>query len=313
MAHPPPPTVVPDLRERLVVVTGASDGIGLGLAARFAAAGAEVLLPVRDPAKGAAALDRIRGVVPGARVATRDLDLASLASVARLGAQLAEEGRPIHVLVNNAGVMNPPTRQVTADGLELQLGVNHVGHVALVAHLLPLLVAGGARVTTQSSVAVRGARMHWDDLQWEQRYRAGAAYGQSKLALTLFALELDRRSRAGGWGITSNVAHPGITATNLLAAQPGMGRAHDTRAVGAIRWLARRGVLAQTVEGGLQPALHAAVDPGAEGGRSYGPSGFLQQSGPPAEQAPFRPARDEAEAARVWDVSEELAGAALGV
>lgn len=298
------PDTVPDLGGRRAVVTGGSDGVGLALAARLAAAGAEVVLPVRNPAKGAAAVDRIRAVHPGADVSLRDLDLASLDSVARLGETLREEGAPIHLLVNNAGLMTPPSRQTTPDGFELQLGTNHLGHVALVGHLLPLLRAGRARVTSQLSVAAARHGVHWEDLQWERSYDGQRAYAQSKIALGLFALELDRRSRAAGWGITSNLSHPGVAPTSLLAAQPGLGRDRDTASVRLVRALSRIGLVG-TVGTAPLPALLAATAPDA-GGRFYGPRGLGHLRGAPAEQELYRPLRSTEEAARVWDVSQEL-------
>jgi NAD(P)-dependent dehydrogenase (short-subunit alcohol dehydrogenase family) len=307
MTRTKPNIDVPDLTGKLAVVTGASDGLGLGLAGRLAAAGADVIMPVRNPAKGDAAVDRIHRATPGARVSTRELDLSSLQSVASLGATLNAEGRPIDILINNAGVMTPPTRQVTQDGFELQFGANHLGHFALVADLLPLLRAGNARVTTQSSISARTAKFNWDDLQWEHAYNANRAYGQSKLAIMLFGLELQRRSTAGGWNVTSNVAHPGITATNLLASHPEMGRAKDTFSVRIIRQLSRGGHLAQSVDEGILPALYAATSMQAKGGAFYGPSGFGQLAGEPAEQKMYRPALSDADATRIWTVSEELA------
>jgi NAD(P)-dependent dehydrogenase (short-subunit alcohol dehydrogenase family) len=304
---------LPDLTGRRAVVTGASDGIGLGIAQRLAVAGAEVVLPVRNLAKGEAALDRIRGAYAGARVSLRHLDLASLDSVAALGLLLRTEGAPIHLLVNNAGVMTPPERQTTADGLELQLGTNHVGHVALVAHLLPLLCAGRARVTSQISIAARSGAMHWDDVSWETSYDGRRAYSQSKIALGLFGLELDRRSRAEGWGITSNLSHPGIAPTSLLSARPELGRERDTPQIGLIRRLSRAGILLGTVDSAQLPALSAATSPQARGGRLYGPAGPGHLGGAPTEHALFRPLRDTAEAERVWRVSETLAGVRLGL
>jgi NAD(P)-dependent dehydrogenase (short-subunit alcohol dehydrogenase family) len=303
-----PQLTVPDLTGRLAVVTGGSDGIGLGLAGRLAAAGAEVVLPVRNPAKGTAAADRIRTAHPRAQVSTRVLDLSSLDSVEALAAALNAEGRPIHFLVNNAGIMEPPARQETKDGFELQLGTNHLGHFALVARLLPLLRAGGARVTSQTSVSANMGGINWDDLQWRTGYKPGRAYSQSKIAQMLFALELDRRSRRFDWRITSNVSHPGITPTNLLAAQPQLGRAKDTAPVKVIRRLARAGILVQPVEAGPLPALYASTNPAARGGAFYGPSGFMHLSGAPAEQEIYRNARSEADAKRIWDVSERLTG-----
>jgi NAD(P)-dependent dehydrogenase (short-subunit alcohol dehydrogenase family) len=299
---------VPDLRGRLAVVTGGSDGIGLGLAERLAAAGAEVVLPVRNTDKGRAAVDRIGTAVPGARIGLRRLDLSSLQSVAELAGELLAEGRPIHILVNNAGVMNPPNRQTTVDGFELQWGTNHLGHFALTARLLPLLRAGGARVTTQSSVAAASHTINWDDPNFERSYSVSKAYSQSKIANLMFGLELNRRSEFAGWGITSNVSHPGVTATNLLAAQPHMGRTADTFSVRVIRLLARMGVLTQTVDQGLLPALYAATRPEAEGGKVYGPSGFRHLSGPPAEQEIYPAARDMADAARLWELTERQVG-----
>ncbi|QZT57867.1 MULTISPECIES: SDR family oxidoreductase [Mycolicibacterium] len=299
---------VPDLHGKLAVITGGSDGIGFGLAGRLAAAGAEVILPVRNADKGRRAADAIRTTTPDARISTRPMDLSSLQSVADLADELLREGRPIHLLINNAGVMNPPSRQTTVDGFELQWGTNHLGHFALTARLLPLLTAGAARVTTQSSISAARHAINWDDLNFEKSYAVGKAYSQSKIANLMFGLELDRRSRHAGWGITSNVAHPGVTATNLLAAQPHMGRDGDTLSVRLIRRLAGLGILTQTVDQGLLPALYAATHPDAEGGKFYGPSGFQHLSGAPAEQQVYGPARDDADAARLWRVSEQLAG-----
>ncbi|GAB3217110.1 SDR family oxidoreductase [Mycolicibacterium hippocampi] len=299
---------VPDLHGKLAVVTGGSDGVGLGLATRLAAAGAELILPVRNPDKGRRAVEQIRATVPDAQLSIRALDLASLQSVADLAGELLAEGRPINLLINNAGVMNPPRRQTTIDGFELQWGTNHLGHFALTGRLMPLLMAGSARVTTQSSISARGNAINWDDLNFEKSYSAMKAYSQSKIANLMFGLELDRRSQTAGWGITSNVSHPGVTATNLLAAQPHMGRNKDTANVRVIRTLARIGVGPQTVDQGLLPALYAATHPDAEGGKFYGPSGFQQLRGEPAEQEVYRPARSVADAARLWSVSEQLVG-----
>ena len=307
---PSGPTL-PDLAGRRAVVTGASDGMGTGIAAGLAAAGAEVVLPVRNRAKGETALARIRETVPGARVSLRDLDLSDLGSVEALGATLRGEGDPVHLLVNNAGVMTPPGRQLTADGFELQLGSNHLGHAALGAHLLPLLVDGAGRVTSQVSVAAARGRVHWDDVNWERSYDGMAAYRQSKIALGLFGLELDRRSREHGWGITSNLAHPGVAPTSLLGARPELGRATETGGRRVIRALSRRGLLVGTVESAGWPALVAATADGA-GGSLHGPRGIGHLGGPPATQRLYAPLRDVAEARRVWDLTERLTGVRVG-
>ena len=290
---------VPDLHGKLAVVTGATDGIGRGLAARLAAAGATVIIPARNAAKATAAADAM-----GGDVSTRTLDLSSLTSVAALAETLNREGRPIDLLINNAGVMAPATRHVSADGFELQLATNHLGHVALVAGLMPLLVAGRARVTTQSSFGAKSGRIDFDNAG----YAPMKDYAQSKLALMLFALELDRRSRAHGWGITSNVAHPGLTSTNLQASGPNLGRSRPSPLDAIFKRLSRLGLIVQTVDGGLRPALYAATSPSAEGGRFYGPRGFAHLTGPAAEQKIYKSAAEPALAARVWDESARMAG-----
>ncbi|WP_030435411.1 SDR family oxidoreductase [Actinoplanes subtropicus] len=291
--------VVPGQTGKLAVVTGASDGLGFELASRLAAAGAEVVMPVRNRGKGEGAAERIRGRVIGAKVSVRDLDLASLESVRGFAEGALGEGRPIDILVNNAGVMTPPERVESVDGFELQFAVNHLGHFALMARLLPLLRAGRARVTTQTSFGANSYGVAWDDPQWTGRYRASRAYSSSKIAGALVAMEFDRRSRAYGWGIVSNVAHPGIAATNLLA-----GRA-PARVIG---FLSRFGVLAQTAEEGALPALYAVTSPEAGGGVLYGPSGLLHLTGVPGEQRAYRYIADPGAAARMWAESERLAG-----
>ena len=295
---------LPDLTGTRALVTGGSDGIGLGIATRLAAAGAELILPVRNPAKGSAARAAILAAAPDAVVTLRDLDLSSLESIADLGATLSE---PINLLINNAGVMPPPDRQETADGFELQFGTNHLGHFALVAHLLPLLRAGSARVTSQISVAANSGSINWTDLNWATKYNGMRAYSQSKIALGLVALELDRRSAANGWGITSNLSHPGVAPTNLLAAQETLGRASAAPGRSLIGVLSRRGILLGTADSAGLPALLAATS--GEPSRFYGPSGLAHLGGPPAEQKLYSRLRSTDDAARVWAVSEELTGA----
>ncbi len=303
-----PDITLPDLTGRRAVVTGASDGIGLGIAGRLAGAGAELVLPVRNADKGERAAERLRSEHPGAKVTTHPMDLSSLASVADFGELMRAQGAPVHLLVNNAGVMTPPERRTTADGFELQLGTNHLGHVALTAHLLPLLVAGRARVTSQTSVVARSGAIQWDDLDGEQDYDAMQLYRQSKIAVGLFGLEIDRVSRREGWGITSTIAHPGVAPTSLLAARPEMGRPSDTREVRLIRWLSRRGVLAGTVDSAGLPCLVAATSPTSDGGQFYGPQGIGGTSGRPGLQKLWKPLDDAEAARRLWTWSEEAAG-----
>lgn len=309
MPRTTPDYTVPDQTGRLAVVTGASDGMGLRIATRLAAAGAELVLPVRNPRKGEAAVAAIREQTPDAQVSLRTLDLSSLQSVAALGHTLREEGRPIHLLINNAGVMTPPERQTTADGFELQWGTNHLGHVALITQLLPLLKDGQARITSQLSVAANQNAINWDDLNWERSYHGQRAYSQSKIAFGLYALDLARRSQEEGWGITSNVSHPGIAPTNLLAARPEIGRSQDTLGVRIIRALSARGLLVGTPDSAALPALYAATSPDSATARFYGPSGLGHLGGAPAEQKLYSRLQNPEEGRRVREVSEKQVGA----
>src|ERR1700754_1878266 len=269
---------VADLSGRLAVVTGSNSGLGLGLTTRLAAARADVIMAIRNRPKGEAAVEQIRATVPDAKLTIKALDLSSLASVKALGEELNAEGRPIDILINNAGIMQPPSRETTADGFELQFGGNHLGHFALTSHLLPLLrAATNPRVTSLSSLAARLGGINFDDLQWEKRYSPTGAYAQSKSANLMFATELDRRSRREGWGIVSDAAHPGFTKTNLQSSGPSHGKDSPTllaRFYGASRRLAS--FMWQEVDEGIQPALYGAVSPGCAGWRvlrSARPSG----------------------------------------
>lgn len=302
-------TSIRNLTGKRAVVTGASDGLGAVIATSLARSGAEVVMPVRSAAKGERVVESIRSSVPNAKVSTRLLDLSSLTSVSASVDEFLSEGRPIDVLVNNAGVMQPPQRQVTQDGFELQFGTNHLGHFAFTLGLLPLLREGAARVTHQTSIAARVGAINWDDLNWEQSYDVMKAYSQSKIAVGLFARELEARSRAGGWGITSNMAHPGISPTNLLAAQPGLGRPKDSAGRGLISVLARVGI-AGSVDSAAQPAVVAAAGTLSRGDQFVGPRRLI--GGPPAEVSMWKPLRSMDDARRLWDASEVLTGVRLG-
>ena len=297
---------IPDLTGVRTIITGASDGVGLGIAAKLAAAGAEVILPVRNQLKGEAALAKIAERSANNNVSLRELDLASLNSVKAFCDTINSEGVPIGILINNAGVMTPPTRRLTQDGLELQFGTNFIGHFALVTELLPLLRNGQARVTSQVSIAAASGNIQWEDLNWEHNYGNGmAAYRQSKIALGLFGLELDRRSQQLGWGITSNLSHPGIAPTNLLSARPELGRDHAATGRGLIGILSRLGVVG-TVESAGLPAIMAATDPKAQGSELYGPRGLGHLGGKPTKHRLFRPLRDLSSASRIWSTAQEI-------
>lgn len=296
---------VPSLNGKLALVTGASDGIGFHIASRLARAGAEVIMPVRNREKGEKAAERIRNSNPSAKLELRTLDLSSLASVTALTDELVTDGRPINILINNAGVMTPPERRATSDGFELQFGTNHLGHFALTTGILPLLKAGKARVTTQVSVAANQGAVHWDDINWERSYSNMGSYSSSKIATGLLGMQLHRLSEANGWGITSNLSHPGVSPTNLLSAQPGMGRSKDTTEVKVIRVLSRIGI-AGTPQSAALPAVLAATSPDAKGGRLYGPKGPGHIGGGPAEQKLYSRVAGEADARRMWELSEQL-------
>ncbi len=302
---------VPDLSGKLAVVTGANSGLGLGLATRLSAAGADVIMAIRNRAKGEAAVEQIRATVPHPKLTIKSLDLSSLASVKALGEELTAEGRPIDILINNAGVMQPPNRETTADGFELQFGSNHLGHFALTGHLLPLLrAASRPRVTSLSSIAARTGGINFDDLQWEKSYNPTKAYSQSKSANLMFAIEFDRRSRQGGWGVVSNAAHPGLCKTNLQLSGPSQGKNSPTllerfyrvsRQLTPFMW--------QEIDEGILPALYAATSPEAKGEAFYGPHGFLELAGGGVTDAKILDrARNEADCRRLWEISEQLTG-----
>jgi NAD(P)-dependent dehydrogenase (short-subunit alcohol dehydrogenase family) len=280
------PAQMPDQSGRTFVVTGANSGIGLAAARELAASGAQVVLAVRDTAKGEAAAAALSG-----NPEVRALDLADLASVRAF----AEGLDRIDVLVNNAGVMATPHR-TTADGFELQLGTNHLGHFALTGLLLARIQD---RVVTISSPAHRMGRINLDDLQSERTYRRWPAYAQSKLANLLFMYELHRRLDAAGSPLRSVAAHPGYAATNL--------QSHTESIQDRIMALGNR-LFAQSQEQGARPTLYAATTPDLPGGSYVGPDGFLEQRGNPKLVGSSGAARDEDTARRLWEVSEELTG-----
>ncbi|KRQ30338.1 SDR family oxidoreductase [Mycobacteroides chelonae] len=307
MSRTPLEVTVPDLSGHLAVVTGANSGLGLGLTKALARAGAEVIMAIRNKDKGRQAISEILAENPSATVSIRQLDLSSLASIATLGQQLKDEARPINILVNNAGIMTPPSRDITADGFELQFGSNYLGHFALTGHLLPLLrAAGHSRVMTMSSATNHNGKLDFDDLQGEHRYNTNRAYGTSKLANLMFARELERRSREAGWGILSNAAHPGATRTNLQVTGP-THNGESTLAYRVMRLSMGFDWMWQDISQGILPALYGATSPGATGAAYYGPSGFLELTGNAVALArvPKR-ANNETDAQRLWSVSEEL-------
>jgi NAD(P)-dependent dehydrogenase (short-subunit alcohol dehydrogenase family) len=294
---------IPDQRGRTVVITGANSGIGLIAARELARAGASVVMACRDTAKGEAAAASLRGQLPNAELRLEQLDLASLASV-RAFAERFEADR-LDLLIDNAGVMAAPYGK-TADGFELQLGTNHLGHFALAGLLLErLLATPDARVVTVASGAHKFGRINFDDLQSERSYHRWPAYAQSKLANLLFAFELDRRLRAADAELLSVAAHPGYAATNLQsAATPS--------------WIERVGsvpvnlIFAQSAERGALPTLFAATAD-VPSAAYIGPGGLLEMRGNPTFVKATRAASDPDSGRRLWEISEELTGVRYGL
>ena len=295
---------IPPLEGRAIIVTGANSGLGFQTALALARAGARVVLACRDRAKGAGALQRLRAEVPGADVEVAPLDLADLASVRTFAANFSAGHDRLDVLVNNAGVMAIPRRE-TADGFEMQFGTNHLGHFALTGLLLDrLLATPGARVVTVTSMAARGGRIRFDDLQGRRHYGRWSAYGQAKLANQLFTLELDRRVAGGAADLASVAAHPGYAATNLQMVGPQMSGS------GLMERMSQLGntVFAQSAADGALPSLYAATAPEVRGGQFFGPDRLFGMRGSPKPVAFLEAARDPGTARRLWEVSEELTG-----
>ncbi len=295
------PSQIPALSGKTIIVTGANSGIGLCAAEELAVRGAEVILACRSQEKGRAALARIRARHAGAQVALEPLDLSSLASVRAFAESVREKHPRIDVLVNNAGVMALPFSK-TADGFEMQVGTNHLGHFALTALLWPSLVAAeGARVVTVASVAHHFGKVRLDDLCWEKGYSRWPAYAQSKLCNLLFAKELARRVERARLGVTSVACHPGYASTNLQA------KSAQIRGSSLEETLMNVGntTLAQSAAWGSMPTLYAATHE-VTAGAYIGPSGPLGLVGVPAVARTSGRANDPETAARLWALSEEL-------
>ncbi|MFD1911113.1 SDR family oxidoreductase [Halodurantibacterium flavum] len=292
---------ISDLSGRSMIVTG-TGGIGFETALALANAGAEVIVAGRNPASGAEAIKRLRTIVPSAQVAFEQLDLADLRSIAAFGERLSATRESLDVLINNAGVMAPPTKRLTSDGFELQFGTNFLGHFALTGHLLPLLRKGTRpRVVSLGSIAANSGTIDFENLNAERAYKPMVNYSQSKLACIMFAFELQRRSDAAGWGIDSIAAHPGVSRSDLIPNSAG-------------RWEVSRLIrtclpfLFQPVAQGALPSLYAATSPDAQPGGYYGPDRLAETRGHPAPAKIVARAKEKDVAARLWSEAERLAG-----
>jgi NAD(P)-dependent dehydrogenase (short-subunit alcohol dehydrogenase family) len=303
------PADAPRLDGKSAIVTGATGGIGYETALGFARQGATTILAARNAQKGAQAVARIRQAVPGASVRFEPMDLASLASVAAFA---AAQPAVIDILVNNAGVMGFPTRQRTKDGFEQQIGVNYLAHFALTARLLPALCAAPqGRVVSVASLAHRRASLDLDDLQSERAYNPMRAYGQSKLAELVFALELHRQARRNGWAVSSMAAHPGWASTDIIGNGMGAGGGLAGLKAGLIATVF--GLVAQSAHDGALPSLYAATAPEAKSGGYYGPTRFNETRGTPGEARIFPQATDPTVGPRLWALSEKLTGASFSL
>lgn len=294
---------IPSQQGKSVVITGATGGLGYEIALALAKAGADIVLTGRDNQKGQVAVEKIRREVPDCMTSYETLDLASLASISAFSQRIYSRNS-LDVLINNAGVMALPRRQVTADGFEMQFGTNYLGHFALTAQLMPLLrKASQPRVVSVSSIAHQTAFIDFSDLQGERLYLPWKAYGQSKLALLIFALEMQRRSDAAGWNLISSAAHPGFSQTGLFANGPGGLLSLATNFAAPL--------FGHSAANGARPILFAATSSEAKPGSYYGPGGVGELRGTPAPALITPQAHNAATAGKLWTISEKLTGSSF--
>lgn len=297
---------IPDLSDRVIVVTGANSGLGFETSRALARQGAHVIMACRSldrATEAAARIEQESGAGQG-QVEPWTLDLASLASIEAFAERLTGQHDELHALCNNAGVMALP-RRATADGFEMQLGTNHLGHYALTGRLLPLLLAAeGSRVVTVTSLVHHMAHVDFDDLHGERRYSKWAAYGQSKLANLWFTYELQRRLAAAKVETIAVASHPGYASTNLqLEGARLTGSALRARVMATANRVA-----AQSAEMGALSSLYALTAEDVQGGDLIGPGGPLQMWGHPTKVEPAARAKDAELAGELWAVSQRLTG-----
>jgi protochlorophyllide reductase len=296
---------MPELQGRVALVTGANSGLGLETTRALAAKGAHVIMACRNQEKGAQAQDSLEKSIPAASLELAELDLASLASIRAFAERFQAQHTQLDLLFNNAGVMAIPYRK-TQDGFEWQFGTNYLGHFALTGLLLPtLLVTPQSRVITTSSVAHRTGKIEFDNLNGERSYSRWSAYGRSKLANLMFALELQRRLKGAGADTISVAAHPGFSHTSLQSTSA-------TEAGAAMERLLYTLYRGQTAAMGALPQLYAATAPYIYGGEYIGPDGMFGMGGYPKKVRGIKPAYDEQVATKLWDVSVEMTGVDYG-
>lgn len=295
MTRPWTQAQIPDQSGRRAVITGANTGLGFSVAKTLAAKNATVILAVRNKKKGVEAKEAIIRHAPEANIQVEILDLANLQSIFDFGKRVDQQVDKIDLLINNAGVMMPPLQR-TADGYELQIGANHLGHFVLTAQLFPLLCnTPGSRIVTVSSLAHKGKGLNLGDLNWKQRpYKKLPAYNASKLANLLFHYELNRRLQHSDYATVATAAHPGVSNTNLSQ--------HNLMA----KWFMP--LFGQSVDQGALPILRAAIDLQAQPGDYFGPAGLNQSRGKPVIVKSSKDSKDPALASRLWKLSEEITG-----
>ena len=294
---------IPPQKGKRFIVTGPT-GLGYETGLALARAGASVILAGRNESKGASAVRRIAALTPNADIRFEIVDLADLASIRNFSQRYIDAGQPLDALINNAGVMAVSPRRETKDGFELQFGTNHLGHFALTGLLLPALrQAPAPRVVTVSSGAAMAGQINFDDLQSKNAYSPDKAYYQAKLANTMFALELQRRSEQAGWGVTSLAVHPGVCHTDLLENGPGR--------VG--QWAIMEKLLpSHSPAMGALPSLYAATMEDAKPGDYFGPKGFMNFVGPPGRTKIPPAALKTEDCQRLWEESEKLTDVLYG-
>ncbi len=290
---------ISDQSGRIAIVTGSSSGIGYETARVLAEKNAKVIIAVRNPNKGQAALEKIMQAHPQADVQVMIVDLANFESVKAFSAEFKKSFQKLDLLINNAGVMVPPYSK-TANGFELQFGTNHLGHFLLTNELMNLLKATpGSRIVNVSSMAHKSGKINFDDLNWEKRkYRAWQAYGDSKIANLYFTMEMRRKLGSAEYPLVA-AAHPGWTATDL--------QRNSTMAGSLNRFFA------QGIDMGALPTLYAALAEDVKSGDYFGPSGFMEMTGYPKKVKTNKLAQNETIAKKLWDVSEELTGVEFAV
>lgn len=295
---------IPDMTDKVTIITGANSGLGLESTKALAAKGATVVMACRNMGKAEQAKAEVLAAHPNAKLDVMQLDNASLASVRDFAEAFKAKYARLDLLLNNAGVMAIP-RTETADGFEMQIGVNHLAHFALTGLLLDLLISThGARVHNTSSSAAFNGTINFDDLMGEKDYSRWTAYGQSKLANAVFATELNRRLQAAGHDTVANSSHPGLVMGNLQAnslAQSG------APLMERVLYGVANLLIAQDISMGVLPQLYASTAPEAKGGVFYGPK-TMRLRGYPAEQKCNDALDDAALLKRFWEVSEELTG-----